>query len=99
MYILSLNYIKPLDEVDTFIDEHVEFLEKQYKAGIFVMSGRKVPRTGGIILAKAVTLEELDTIISEDPFHINGIAEYNITQFIPTMMLEELAGLKEDLTK
>ncbi len=97
MYILSLNYNTPLEEVDKYINEHIEFLKKQYEAGIFVMSGRKVPRTGGIILARNVSLEELNKIISEDPFHINGVAEYEVTQFLPTMMIEELTRLKENI--
>ncbi|WP_031479463.1 YciI family protein [Maridesulfovibrio frigidus] len=97
MYILSLNYNTPLEDVDKCMDEHIEFLKKQYDAGIFVMSGRKVPRTGGIILARNVSLEELSKIISEDPFHKNGVAEYEVTQFLPTMIIEELAGLKENI--
>ncbi len=98
MYILSLNYVKPVSEIEKFIDEHIEYLKKYYKAGVFVMSGRKVPRTGGVILAKGISLEELDTVIHEDPFHVNGVAEYTVTEFIPTMTMDEISVLKETLT-
>lgn len=98
MYILSLNYVKPVCEIDQFIDEHINYLKKYYKAGVFVMSGRKVPRTGGVILAKGVSPEELDIIIHEDPFQKNGIAKYTVTQFIPTMTMDEISILKETLS-
>lgn len=98
MYIINLRYIKPLEEIDALIDEHIEFLKKQYEKGIFVASGRMVPRTGGIILVRNISLEELDKVISEDPFNIHGVAEYSMTQFIPTMMAEGLEGLQDMLS-
>lgn len=97
MYIINLHYTKNIEEVDALVDDHIEYLKKQYEKGIFIASGRKVPRTGGIILARAISLEELDQVIAEDPFHINGVAEYNITQFIPTMMAKGLEGLQDIL--
>ncbi len=95
MYIINLQYTQPLEEVDALIDEHIEFLKRQYKKGIFIASGRKIPRTGGIILVRNISLEELDKIIAQDPFNINGVAEYSMTQFTPTMMAEGLEGLKD----
>ena len=97
MYIVTLKYVKPLDEIDALIEAHVEFLKKQYEKGIFIASGRMVPRTGGVILVRAISLEELDAVLAEDPFNINGVAEYSMTQFIPTMMAEGLEGLKDEL--
>ncbi len=95
MYIINLQYTKPLEEVDTLIDEHIEFLKRQYEKGVFIASGRKIPRTGGIILVRNISLEELDKIIAEDPFNIHGVAEYSMTQFTPTMMAVGFEGLKD----
>jgi uncharacterized protein YciI len=95
MFIISLTYIKSLDEVDALLEEHVEYLNEQYRLGNFLASGRKVPRTGGVILARAVSREEIETIITLDPFHAHRVAEYEITEFSPTMTSPELAFLKE----
>ncbi|KFN38747.1 MAG: GTP cyclohydrolase [Sulfuricurvum sp. MLSB] len=94
MFIISLTYIKPLDEVDALLEEHVEYLKEQYRLGNFLASGRKVPRTGGIILARAVSREEIETIITLDPFYRHGVASYEITEFSPTMTSPELAFLR-----
>ncbi|WP_320175200.1 YciI family protein [Maridesulfovibrio sp.] len=97
MYILNLSYIKPLENIDALLEEHIKFLEKYYKKGLFIASGRKVPRTGGIILTKNIGLEQLEKAINEDPFKREGVAEYEIIQFIPTMMADGYEILKETL--
>jgi len=95
MFIISLTYIKPLEEVDSLLEDHAEYLKEQYRLGNFLASGRKVPRDGGIILARAVSREEIETIITLDPFYRHQIASYEITEFVPTMSADELACLKE----
>jgi len=95
MFIISLTYIKSLEAVDALLEEHVEYLKEQYALGHFLASGRKVPRTGGVILARGASREEIETIITLDPFHRNGIAEYEVTEFYPTMTVDELEFLRE----
>jgi len=94
VFIVSLTYKTELSEVDQYIQAHVSFLEKYYAAGKFIASGRKVPRTGGVILINAGSLEEVESIIKEDPFHIANVANYEITEFIPTMAATELDAIK-----
>jgi uncharacterized protein YciI len=82
MFIINLNYIVPLEKLDAHMTDHVKYLHKYYKMNVFVASGRKVPRTGGIILALAKSREEIDQIISEDPFYIHHLAEFSVTEFL-----------------
>ena len=91
MYIVSLNYIKEVSEVEKHLEEHIKFLEKYYEMGKFICSGRKNPRTGGVILLNAESLSEVESIILEDPFNINEIAEYEFIEFIPTKFDEKFA--------
>ncbi len=53
MFIVNLTYIKPLVEVEKFLEKHIDFLNQYYTKGLFIASGRKNPRTGGIILMRA----------------------------------------------
>ncbi len=82
MFIVDLNYIVPLAQIDAHMNDHVKFLRKYYKQNVFVASGRKVPRTGGIILALAGSMDEIHQIISEDPFYIHTLAAFTITEFL-----------------
>ena len=84
MFIIILTYVKPLADVDRLIEKHVEFLDEQYAKKTFIASGRKVPRTGGVIIANASTREGIEQTIQKDPFHIAGVASYEVIEFVPT---------------
>lgn len=89
MFIAILTYKKPLSEVDRFLAAHREYLAKHYAAGDFIASGPQNPRVGGVIMMKADGRTAVDAIITEDPFHINGIADYQIVEFVPTMFAND----------
>ncbi|MFT6914668.1 MAG: hypothetical protein ACJAWL_000964 [Motiliproteus sp.] len=94
VFIVSITYKSDLSEVDRLISEHVTFLKKYYASGNFIASGRKVPRTGGIILVNASNKDEVDAILKEDPFHIENLADYEVTEFVPTMAAKEFEAIK-----
>ena len=93
MFIISLTYIVPLEELDRHMKDHVIFLKKHYKENIFIASGRKVPRTGGIILALAKSTGEVDEIMARDPFIIHGAATYDVTEFLTSQYHPDLKKL------
>lgn len=84
MFILLLNYKKPIEEVMQNLEAHCAYLDKYYASGKFVCSGPKNPRTGGCIICHAVTENEVKVLIQEDPFYFKGIADYEILEFVPT---------------
>lgn len=90
MFIAIVTYKKPLEEVDRFLKAHREYLAKHYCAGNIITSGPQTPRVGGVIMIKADNREAVDAIISKDPFHINGIADYQIVEFTPTMFCDDI---------
>lgn len=77
--------------------DHVKYLQKYYKQNVFIASGRKVPRTGGIILALADSKEEIDSIIKEDPFYTHGLAEFTVTEFLTSQVHPELKSFLKKL--
>lgn len=93
MFVISLNYIVPLEELDQYMEAHVKYLKKYYAADMFIMSGRKVPRTGGVIIAQADSKEILEKIIAEDPFHQHKFAEFEITEFLASISHPDLKDL------
>ena len=94
MFIISLTYTKPVEEVDKVLQQHIEYIDRYFAEGVFICSGRKVPRTGGVIFAKAADIQEAERIVNEDPFITSGVAEAEITEFVPTRFADGLDGLK-----
>ena len=95
MFVVSLTYKVELSEVEKYMAAHISYLEEQYESGAFLASGRKVPRTGGVIFARAESREELDAILRVDPFFEAEVADYEITEFVPTKAARGLELLKE----
>ncbi|WP_237275748.1 YciI family protein [Tenacibaculum ovolyticum] len=96
MFIINITYKTELEKVNQFLNEHIKFLDEQYKLGNFLASGRKVPRTGGIILSKINNKPVLERIIKRDPFSINKLANYELIEFIPSKTCNELKFLIEE---
>lgn len=81
MFVVLLTYKRPLAEIDRTMRAHVAFLEAEYRAGVFLASGRQVPRTGGVILAMAPDRGALETVMQQDPFIRDGLASFEIVEF------------------
>lgn len=89
MFIFSLTYLKPIEEVEKYLPQHLDYLEHHYQTGHFIASGRKVPRSGGIILCRGECREQALTIMQEDPFYVHQIAQYELIEFTPTKYAKE----------
>jgi uncharacterized protein YciI len=81
MFVIELSYKSDLSQIDAHMKAHVAFLKKHYAAGTFIASGRKIPRDGGIILARGPSRELIEAIVKEDPFVARGLAEYRLVEF------------------
>ena len=81
MFVIELNYKAPLREIDAHMAAHVAFLKKYYASGHFLVSGRKIPRDGGIILAVGDSRADIEAIIGGDPFVARGLADARIIEF------------------
>jgi len=81
MFVVELTYKAALDQIDAHMTEHVKFLKKYYASGNFVISGRKIPREGGIIIAVGEDREQIESLIKEDPFYTFGLADFRVIEF------------------
>jgi uncharacterized protein YciI len=81
MFVIELVYKADLSEIDAHMKAHMRFLKKYYDAGNFLVSGRKIPREGGVILAVGKSRQDVEVIVKEDPFVQRGLAEYRIIEF------------------
>jgi len=95
LFIVSITYTAPLETIDRYIPAHVEFLDEQYRLGHFQLSGRKQPRTGGVIIATVEGRAKLDRILEQDPFYREKLAVYEVTGFLPTKSSPGLEFLLE----
>lgn len=80
--LIDITYKAPLTEVEKFLTAHRQFLQTYYDQGYFIASGPREPRDGGIILAVG-EIDFLNSVIQQDPYYKNQIADYKIISFNP----------------
>ena len=90
MFVIELIYKAPLAEIDAAMTAHVRFLRKHYASGHFIVSGRKIPRDGGIIVAVGRSRDDIAALAAEDPFCKRGLAEARIIEFRASQKADDI---------
>lgn len=89
MFVIIVTYVRPLEDVDCFLEAHRDYLAALNEAGKLICAGPQTPRVGGVIMLKGNDLREAQEIVAHDPFNINGIARYQIVEFAPNRFSDE----------
>ncbi len=84
-FMIEITFTVPEDILNQTTPEHRAFLQTGYDAGTLLFSGPMVPRVGGIVLARAETLEAIQQFFSHDPYVEKGLATYRYVEFNPVL--------------
>ena len=96
MFIIELTYTAALSDIDAAMKAHMRYLDAHYASGHFLVSGRKIPRDGGIILAVGESRTEIEAIAGQDPFVTKGLATARVIEFRASQRAE---GIGEKIPK
>jgi uncharacterized protein YciI len=86
MFVVDLHYVASADRVEAAFSGHIDFVKANFATGMFIASGGKVSKTGGVIIAVAENIGKLEAILHEDPYQKLGLAEFRITEFVPAIL-------------
>ena len=90
MFVIELTYKAALKKIDAHMGAHMKFVRKYYAAGNFLVSGRKIPRDGGIILAVSESREAIEAIAKQDPFYTRGLADMRVIEFRASQRADDI---------
>lgn len=90
MFVIELTYTADIAEIDAHMKPHMAYLKKYYASGNFLVSGRKIPRDGGIILAVGESRAQIEAIAAEDPFHQRGLADFRVIEFRASQRADDI---------
>lgn len=82
-FVVEIIYKAPIEQIEAVLESHRKFLQEGYDKGMLLMSGPQAPRIGGIVIARANSMEELAEYFSNDPYNKKGLAHYQYIQFNP----------------
>lgn len=93
LFIISLTYKMNLNEMESFITAHRSYLDIGYRNGFLIASGPKNPKVGGFILGKFSSYEDAEAFVIEDPYVVNNVVDYEITEFMPVKWNKDFAPI------
>lgn len=93
VFVITLTYIRPLEEIDEARQAHLEHLRRAFASGLFLMAGPQVPRTGGVIIARG-DRDAVDAHMAADPFVTLGLADVSVTEFAATTAAEACRSVR-----
>jgi uncharacterized protein YciI len=84
-FLLEGQHLVPFEQrAPELIAAHRRFLQQGYDNGRFLLSGPHVPPTGGILVARAESLEALTEFLADEPFCKAKVMRFSrITEFEP----------------
>ena len=83
IFIASLTYTFPIEQVDAVLVDHLAWLKAGHDAGHFLAWGPREPRDGGLIFVKAASRADAEALLMSDPFMLHQLADLTITQWTP----------------
>ena len=90
-FIIEITYRAPLTEIDRALSAHRQFLQNAYNQNRLLLSGPQTPRTGGIIVARGQSLDEVQAFFAADPYQMAKLASYRFIEFAPAKHLPAIA--------
>ncbi len=91
-FIVIITYRVPAEQLGEATAEHRAYLAQGYQDRRLLMSGPEVPRTGGIVVARAESRAALEAFFAQDPYAVRGVADYAFIEFNPVFFQDFLAG-------
>lgn len=84
IYVVTYGYSADPIELNQVRPDHRAWLNQQLEAGSLLASGPMVDRQAGLLIWKAESIEELNSLLDQDPFELAGmIGERSIEEWNP----------------
>jgi len=82
-FLIEIVYTAIPEQIAATTNDHRAFLQTGYDKGWLLMSGPQNPRTGGIVIARAPSLEDIQAFFKNDPYAIRKLATHRFVEFEP----------------
>ena len=94
MIVVLLSYKVDIAEIDRLRPAHVDWLKRGVADGRLLLAGRQQPVTGGMFLARG-SMDEVKAWAAQDPFAIEGAADYQFVEVTPSIVAPGLEALAQ----
>jgi uncharacterized protein YciI len=80
MFLVLLRFAAGKARAGDLLAGHNEWIKRGFDEGVFLLTGSLRPSLGGALVAHQVSLEDLRTRVSDDPFVAHGVVTAEILE-------------------
>lgn len=84
-FIIEITYQAPIERIREVVTEHRAFLRSAMERGTLLFSGPQSPLVGGMVVARAESLQDIERLFAGDPYNLAGLTSYRFTEFEPVL--------------
>ncbi len=91
MFIVSVTFIKPMDEVNAVMEAHRDYLKKYFEEDkIIGWVSKTEPDNGGFVFYNGKSSDEVEKLVALDPFSTQMVATHDIYAVTANKMKDNL---------
>jgi uncharacterized protein YciI len=95
MFFVLLKFSANRARAGQFVEGHKEWIKRGFADGVFLMVGSIEPDLGGGIMAHNISLPDLQSRVSDDPFVAQDVVSAEILKITPSRIDERLTFLRD----
>jgi len=84
MFLILLRFAANRGNASQFMAGHNEWIKRGFDDGVFLLTGSLRPSLGGGILAHQISLADLQSRLTADPFIAHGVVTAEILDIAPS---------------
>jgi uncharacterized protein YciI len=96
MFIVLLRFSDNKGQASEYMEGHNEWIKSGFDEGVFLLVGSLQPGLGGGIIVHNTSLNELETMVNDDPFVAQNIVRAQILEISPANADERLQFLVDN---
>jgi len=91
-YLVEVSYAAGHEQLAAVRNEHRAYVKTGFDKGMLLLAGAWSTKTGGMVVGKANSRDEIEEFCANDPFRKQRLADYRIIEFQPIMWQPTLGG-------
>ena len=84
MFLVLLKFSAHKSRAKDHMDAHVQWIQRGFDDGVFLLAGSLPPQQGGALLAHGVSRDELQARVDDDPFVREQVVNAEIVEIAPS---------------
>ena len=90
-FLIEITYTAAAEKLAEVRPLHRDYVKGEFEKGWLLLAAQRSTKEGSIIIARAETQEIVEAFTAKDPFRVNKLADYRISEIDPVFRNDVLS--------